>query len=140
MKTSTIPIQAGKWFLIDAEGKSLGRISAQISMLLQGKLSPSYAPHQLCPDQVIVINASKIKFHTTKEHRKTYVRHTGYLGHVKSISFGDLFAKDPVMVVEKAIKGMLADNKLRKEMLKHLHVYADNEHIYEAQKPINFPV
>lgn len=138
MKTSTIPVSAPKWLLIDAEGQSLGRLSAQVAMVLRGKHRPEFSPHQLCGDQVVVINAAKLDFHPTKLHRKEYHKHTGFLGHVKTISLKDLMAKDPTEVIRKAVKGMLPANRLRPQMLKRLHVYAESTHEHDAQKPVPF--
>ncbi len=135
MKTTIVKPSAPKWILIDAEGQSLGRLSASAASMLRGKHKPSFSPHQIYGDHVVVINASKLDFQPAKFHRKVYSRHTGFIGSLKSITLGDLFKKDPSQVIEKAVKGMLPKNRLRKEMMKRLHVYADSEHNHEAQKP-----
>ncbi|MFH1670464.1 MAG: 50S ribosomal protein L13 [Patescibacteria group bacterium] len=140
MKTSTVLPPAPKWLLIDADGQSLGRLSAQVAMLLRGKHRPGFSPHQLCGDQVIVINAAKLSFHPTKLHRKVYNRHTGFQGNLKTMSFKELMEKDPSQVIEKAVKGMLPPNRLRIQMLKRLRVYVDDKHDHEAQNPVPFPL
>jgi len=140
MKTSTVLPLAPKWLLVDAEGQSLGRLSAQVSTLLRGKHRPEFSPHQLCGDHVIVLNAAKLKIHPTKLHRKEYKRHTGYTGHLKTMTLKELMDKDPVQVIEKAVKGMLPKNRLRPEMLKRLHVSVDEKHNHEAQNPVTFPL
>ncbi|HAI98972.1 TPA: 50S ribosomal protein L13 [Candidatus Peribacteria bacterium] len=135
MKTSVIPPSAPKWHLIDADGKSLGRLAVKVSTVLRGKHRASYSPHQLCGDHVIVINAAKLGIHPTKLYRKTYVKHTGYLGHIHTSSLKQMMERDPVNVIERAVKGMLPVNRLRPQMLKRLHVFADALHGHEAQKP-----
>ncbi|MCF7844252.1 MAG: 50S ribosomal protein L13 [Kiritimatiellales bacterium] len=140
MKTSTIPTSAPKWLMIDAEGQSLGRLSTQVATLLRGKHRPEFSPHQLCGDQVVVINAAKLNFHPTKLHRKVYNRHTGFMGHLKTMNLKELMEKDPTQVIEKAVKGMLPANRLRPQMLKRLHVYVDDKHEHDAQKPVPFPL
>ncbi len=135
MRTTIVKPQAPKWILIDAADQSLGRLSAQIATMLRGKHKPQFSPHQMHGDHVVVINASKLKFQPAKLHRKKYFTHTGYFGNLKTITLGALFEKDPVKVIEKAVKGMLPKNRLRNEMMKRLHVSADDSHEYEAQKP-----
>ncbi|MBU0766527.1 50S ribosomal protein L13 [Patescibacteria group bacterium] len=140
MKTSTIPPLAPKWLLIDAEGQSIGRLSAQVAMLLRGKHRPEFSPHQLCGDQVVVINAAKLNIHPTKLYRKEYRRHTGFLGHLKTMTLKELMDKDPTQVIQKAVKGMLPSNRLRPQMLKRLHISVDEKHGHDAQKPVPFPL
>ena len=135
MKTTIVKPEAPKWILIDAEGQSLGRLAASTASILRGKHKPSFSPHQIYGDHVVVINASKLSFQSAKLHRKQYARHTGFIGSLKVISLGDLFKQNPVQVIEKAVKGMLPKNKLRNEMMKRLHVYAESEHNHGAQKP-----
>ena len=135
MKTTTTPVEAPKWHLVDAEGQTLGRLATAISHVLRGKHKVDFSPHQLCGDQVIVINAGKIAFESKKLKQKEYISHTGYIGHLKAVSLKDVLAKHPERVIEHAVKGMLPKNRLRTSMLKRMHVYADAEHKYEAQKP-----
>lgn len=135
MKTTTVPVTAPKWTIIDADGKNLGRLSAKAAMILRGKHKASFSPHQLCGDHVIIINASKLKFHPVKLQRKQYTTHSGYLGHIRTTSLEKMMEKDPTKVIETAIKGMLSNNRLRNEMLKRLHVFAGADHKHEAQMP-----
>lgn len=135
MKTSHPKPADPKWILIDAEGQNLGRMATQIAMILRGKTKASFSPHQLCGDHVIVINAQKLHFHPTKHRRKVYVKHTGYIGHLKTWSLQEMIDKKPTEMVTRAVKGMLPKNRLANQMLKRLHVYAGSEHTHEAQKP-----
>jgi large subunit ribosomal protein L13 len=136
MKTSHPKTEAPKWVIVDAEGQNLGRMAASIATILRGKHKASFSPHLLCGDHVIVINAAKIDLHPTKFRRRSYIRHTGRIGHLKVRSLKWMMERRPTEVVEKAVKGMLPHNKLRNGMLKRLHVYADAEHTHEAQKPV----
>ncbi|MAE68310.1 MAG: 50S ribosomal protein L13 [Candidatus Peribacteraceae bacterium] len=135
MKTTHLKPADPQWILVDAEGQNLGRLSTKIATILRGKHRASFSPHQLCGDHVIVINAEKLFFHPTKHRRKIYVKHTGYLGHLKTWSLKEMIEKKPTEMIEKAVKGMLPKNRLSKQMLKRLHVYAGPEHQHEAQKP-----
>lgn len=135
MKTTHPKPAEPKWILVDAEGQNLGRLAVQIANILRGKNKASFSPHQLCGDHVIVINASKLHFHPTKHRRKVYVKHTGYLGHLKTWSLQQMIDEKPTQMIEKAVKGMLPRNRLARQMLKRLHVYAEAEHTHEAQKP-----
>lgn len=135
MKTSN-PVPADpKWILIDAEGQNLGRLAVQIAMILRGKDRPGYCPNRVCGDHVVLINSQKLLFHPTKHRRKVYVKHTGYLGHLKSWSLQDMIDKHPNRMVELAVKGMLPKNRLAAQMLKRLHIFADDKHVHEAQQP-----
>ncbi|MFH0769878.1 MAG: 50S ribosomal protein L13 [Candidatus Peregrinibacteria bacterium] len=135
MRTSTIPPKAPLWRIIDAEGKSLGRLAAKVAFVLRGKHRPTFSPHQLCGDEIVVINAAKLSIPPTKLYRKTYVRHTGYLGHIHTTDLKHMMERDPVIVIEKAVRGMLPKNRLRPRMLKRLHVFIGKEHPHEPQKP-----
>lgn len=135
MKTSHPKPAEPKWILIDAEGQNLGRMATRIATILRGKHRASFSPHQLCGDHVVVINAQKLEFHPTKHRRKVYVKHTGYIGHLKTWSLQDMIDKKPTHMVTLAVKGMLPKNRLSSKMLKRLHVFADAEHTHEAQKP-----
>lgn len=135
MKTSNIPVTAPAWHVIDADGQTLGKIAVKAAMLIRGKHKVTFSPNQLCGDHVIVLNAEKIKLPPKKGMRKTYYRHTGFVGNMKIVSLDDMLAKKPTFVIEVAVKGMLEDNRLRREMLKRLHVFAAPDHPYAAQKP-----
>ena len=135
MKTTTPKPADPQWIIIDAEGQNLGRMSTKIATILRGKNKATFAPHQLCGDHVIVINAEKLFFHPTKHRRKIYITHSGYLGHLKTMSLQDMMDKKPTQIIEKAVKGMLPKNRLSRQMLKRLHVYVGTEHKHEAQQP-----
>jgi large subunit ribosomal protein L13 len=137
MKTSTPKPQAPEWVLIDAEGQSLGRLAAKAATVLRGKHRPTFVPHEMCGDHVIIINAAKMGIPAAKLHRKTYVKHTGYLGHISSMSLEKMMEKDPTAVLEIAVKGMLPGNRLRPSLLKRLHVYNDATHDHDAQQPVS---
>ena len=130
-----MPPAEAKWVLVDAEGKSVGRIAADIAATLRGKQKKTFSPHQLCGDHVIVINAAKLAFPQKKLLQKLYRSHSGYLGHLKTTSLKQMMEKKPEKVVTLAVKRMLPANRLRNSMLKRLHVYADDKHIHEAQQP-----
>lgn len=140
MKTTTLPAPVPLWHLIDATGLTIGAISAKAAHVLRGKHRPSYSPHQLCGDHIVVINAAKMHVTPAKGRRKSYFHHTGYLGHTHVTSLATMMEKKPEEVIEKAVYGMLPKNRLRPQMLKRLHVYAGAEHKYAAQKPIPFDI
>ncbi len=140
MKTSTLPPAAPQWLLVDAEGQNLGRLAAKVAHILRGKHRRAFAPHQLCGDQVIVLNASKLAFHPRKYLRKTYVDHTGYPGHLRRTSLRAMMEVRPTQVVERAVRGMLPKNRLRPQMLKRLHVFPGAEHPHAAQQPVPLSV
>ena len=124
-----------KWYVIDAEGQTLGRLAAEAAAILRGKNKPYFSTNIDTGDYVIVINADKIKLTGRKLEQKRYYRHTGYPRGLRSISAGELLQTKPELVVEKAIKGMLPHNKLGRAQAKKLHVYAGPEHKQAAQKP-----
>jgi large subunit ribosomal protein L13 len=124
-----------EWVLIDAENEVLGRMASAAALVLRGKHKPNYTPHVDCGDNVIIINADKIRLTGNKWDTKEYIRHSGYPGGQKSINARDLMAKKPTSMVEKAIKGMLPKNKLGADLFRNLYVYAGSEHNQEAQKP-----
>ncbi|MEY6433390.1 50S ribosomal protein L13 [Thioalkalicoccus limnaeus] len=123
------------WFLVDADGKTLGRLSAEIARRLRGKHKPQYTPHVDTGDYIVVVNAGKVKVTGNKLRDKVYYRHTGYVGHLKSITLQKLLAKAPERVIEQAVKGMLPRNPLGRAMYKKLHVYAGPSHRHQAQQP-----
>ena len=137
MKTySAKPLEVErKWYVIDAEGKTLGRLATVCANLLRGKTKPNYTPNVDTGDFVIVINADKIQVSGKKETDKIYYHHTGYPGGLKSIAFKDLMEKDPTKAIEKAVKGMLPHNTLGAQQFTKLKVYAGAEHPHAAQKP-----
>ena len=126
-----------KWFVVDAEGQTLGRMCTKIATVLKGKHKPSYTPHVDTGDNVIVINADKIRLTGSKMEQKVYLSYSMYPGGQKSITAKELMVKKPYAVVERAVKGMLPKNKLGRAMFKKLFVYAGAEHPHVAQKAEN---
>lgn len=124
-----------EWFVIDASGQTLGKLAVQVANMLRGKHKPTYTPHVDAGDFVIVINAEKITVSGKKRIQKKYIHHTGYPGGFRSISFKDLQAKHPDRIILKAVKGMLPHNRLGRQLLKKLKVYAGDRHPHQAQKP-----
>lgn len=124
-----------KWYVVDAEGKTLGRLCSEVAKVLTGKNKPCYTPNIDTGDYVIVINAEKIHLTGNKLLDKKYYRHTGYPGGRKEVMYKDLIANKPEFVIEKAVKGMLPKNKLGRAQFKKLKVYAGSEHEHAAQKP-----
>ncbi len=137
MKTYSVKADEIKreWYLINAEGKTLGRLASEIAKILKGKHKPIYSPHLDCGDYVIVINAEKIRVTGRKLDQKIYYRHSGYPGGLKSITLREQLAKHPERVIKAAVKGMLPKNRLGRKMLKKLKVYAGDSHPHQAQKP-----
>ncbi len=123
------------WYIIDAESMILGRLATKIATVIRGKHKPSFTPHVDCGDNVIVINADKIRLTGNKWNDKEYVYHTGYPGGQRFLSPRQMMQKGGHRMVEKAIKGMLPKNKLGRQMFKNLYVYAGTEHPHEAQQP-----
>jgi len=124
-----------EWLLIDAEGEILGRLASVTAKLLRGKHKTNYTPHVDCGDNIVVINAEKVRLTGSKLSDKQYVRHTGYPGGQRFATPKELLAKKPIAIIEHAVKGMLPKNKLGSELYRNLHVYAGSEHKQEAQKP-----
>ena len=124
-----------EWFLVNAEGKTLGRLASEIAQVLRGKHKPIYTPHLDCGDFVIVVNAEKVRVTGRKLDQKMYYRHTGYPGGIKSISLRNQLQKHPKRVLQAAVRGMLPRNRLGRKMLKKLKVYAGNSHPHQAQQP-----
>ncbi len=123
------------WFVIDAEGKTLGRLATEVAKVLSGKNKPEYTPHVDTGDYVVVINAEKVRVTGRKSTDKMYHRHTGFIGGLKSISFNKLVDHKPEKPIELAVKGMLKKSTLGRAMLKKLKVYAGSEHPHAAQQP-----
>ncbi|OLN23075.1 50S ribosomal protein L13 [Domibacillus antri] len=124
-----------KWFVIDAEGKTLGRLSSEVASILRGKHKPTFTPHVDTGDNVIIINASKIELTGNKLQGKIYYRHSMYPGGLKTRTAQDMRANNPERMLELAIKGMLPKGSLGRQMFRKLHVYAGAEHKHEAQQP-----
>jgi len=123
------------WYIVDAENKTLGRLSTEIARRLRGKHKPEYTPHVDTGDYIIVINAEKVRVSGNKRTDKMYHHHTGYPGGLKSISFDKLIERAPERVIETAVKGMLPKNPLGRAMYKKMKVYAGTEHPHTAQQP-----
>ena len=124
-----------KWYVVDAEGKTLGRLAAGVAEILRGKNKVTFTPHVDTGDYVIVINADKVVLTGKKEQTKVYFHYTGYVGGDRYMKAGDALQQKPVWVVEHAIRGMLPKNKLGDQMFRKLHVYAGTEHPHAAQQP-----
>ena len=138
MRTTTTKPTAPAWYIVDATGKTLGRLAADLAHVLHGKHKADWSPHQVQSDHVIVINAQDIVLQGRKAEQKEYKRHSGHFGHLKCTPFSRLFAKDPSQVLIRSVKGMLPRNRLREQLLRHLHVFAGKEHPHEAQQPADF--
>ena len=124
-----------KWYVVDAEGKTLGRLAAGVAEILRGENKVTFTPHVDTGDYVIVINADKVVLTGKKEQTKVYFHYTGYVGGDRYMKAGDALQQKPVWVVEHAIRGMLPKNKLGDQMFRKLHVYAGAEHPHAAQQP-----
>lgn len=124
-----------KWYVLDAEGKTLGRLASEAASILRGKRKPIFTPHVDTGDYVIVINAEKVEVTGKKRQEKIYKRHTGYPGGLRETTFEKLQAKNPEEIIRHAVKGMLPKGPLGRQMYKKLKVYAGPEHKHEAQKP-----
>jgi large subunit ribosomal protein L13 len=124
-----------EWFLVDAENEILGRLASKVAMILRGKCKTTYTPHVDCGDNVIVINAEKVRLTGKKLTEKEYVDHTTYPGGQRISTPQEILKKKPIDVIERAVKGMLPKNRLGSEIYRNLHVYAGTAHPHEAQKP-----
>ena len=124
-----------QWYVIDAEGKPLGRLASECARVLRGKHKPEYTPHVDTGDYIVVVNADKVAVTGKKATDKMYHHHTGYIGNLKSVSFEKMQEKAPGRVIQLAVKGMLPKNKLGSALFRNLHVYNGGEHQQEAQKP-----
>ena len=129
-----------QWYVVDAEGKALGRVASQVANILRGKNKPIYTPNVDTGDYVIIINASKVILTGKKLDQKIYYKHSGYVGGLKETKYRRLLATKPEFALRKAIVGMLPKGPLGRQMAKKLHVYAGAEHIHAAQKPVNFDI
>jgi large subunit ribosomal protein L13 len=124
-----------EWFVVDAEGKTLGRLASEIAQILKGKHKPIYSTHLDVGDFVIVINAEKVRVTGRKLEQKFYYHHSGYPGGLKSISLKDQLARHPTRVLKAAVRGMLPKSRLGRRMIKKLKIYAGQEHPHQAQQP-----
>jgi large subunit ribosomal protein L13 len=124
-----------EWVIIDAEGAILGRVATLIANMLRGKHKTNFTPHVDCGDNVVVINAGKVALTGEKWHDKEYVRHTGFPGGQRFTTAEQMLKKNPISLIENAVRGMLPKNRLGRELYRNMHVYADATHPHEAQKP-----
>lgn len=124
-----------KWYVVDAEGQTLGRLATEVARILRGKHKPVYTPHVDTGDYVIVINAEKVKVTGKKASQKLYRRHSGYPGGLREIPYQTMLARHPERVIRHAVTGMVPRNKLGRQMLRKLNVYAGAEHPHQAQQP-----
>ncbi len=125
-----------KWYVVDADGETLGRLASKIAVILRGKHKPIYSPSVDCGDYVIVLNADKIHVTGQRLDQKVYYRHSGYPGGIRSITLRDQLVRYPTRPVELAVKGMLPKNKLGRKMIKKLKIYTGTEHPHQAQEPV----
>ncbi|MEQ3776879.1 MAG: 50S ribosomal protein L13 [Alcanivorax sp.] len=137
MKTYSAKPESVKrdWYVVDASGKTLGRLATEVASRLRGKHKPEFTPHVDTGDYIVVVNADKVAVTGNKANDKMYYRHTGYPGGLKEASFSTLQAEKPEMIIEKAVKGMLPRNPLGRAMFRKLKVYAGTEHPHTAQQP-----
>ena len=124
-----------KWYVVDADGCTLGRLASEVAKVLRGKNKPEYTPHIDTGDYVIVVNAEKVKVTGKKLQQKIYYNHSDYVGGMRETTLAELLAKKPEKVIELAVKGMLPKGPMGRDMIKKLHVYAGPEHANQAQKP-----
>lgn len=124
-----------KWYVVDAQGKALGRLAAQVAAILRGKHNPKFTPNVDTGDHVVVINADKVRLTGRKATREMVYRHSMYPGGLKAVSMGELLAKQPAKLIERAVRGMLPHNRLGREMFQKLKVYTGSEHPHAAQNP-----
>ncbi|MGI5888438.1 MAG: 50S ribosomal protein L13 [Oscillospiraceae bacterium] len=129
-----------KWYIVDAAGKPLGHTAAAVADLLRGKNKTIYTPNVDCGDNVIVINCKDVVLTGKKAEKKFYIHHTGWIGHLKKISYGDLLESNPTKVMELAVSGMIPDNTLGRKALTRLHLYSGSEYDNKAQKPEPYEV
>jgi len=129
-----------QWYLVDAEGKVLGRLATELAKILRGKKKPIYTPHVDTGDFVIVVNAEKVTLTGKKMKDKLYYHHTGHPGGIKEVSAEKLLAQKPTEMIRTAVKGMLPKNSLGRQMLRKLKIYAGAKHPHEAQQPVPFEI
>ena len=131
-KPATVP---AAWYLLDASGKTLGRLATEVARRLRGKHKPEYTPHVDVGDYIIVVNAAQIRVTGKKMEQKKYYRHSGYPGGLKSVSYRKLHSEKPQRIIENAVKGMLPKGALGRQQFRKLRVYADDKHEHAAQQP-----
>lgn len=124
-----------KWYLVDADGKTLGRLASEIAMKIRGKRNPQFTPNSDTGDWIVVINAEKVSIAQRRAEKKVYLRHTGYPGGQRSISYKEMMAKHPERIIQLAVKRMLPKNRLGRKLINKLKVYPGSEHPHTAQKP-----
>ena len=124
-----------KWYVVDAEGKTLGKVATNVAHVLRGKHRPYFSPDRELGDYVIVVNADKVDLTGRKKDQKMYYRHSGYLGGLKALNFREMVRKNPIYPVEHAVKGMLPKNRLGRKLFQNMKVYAGPDHPHAAQKP-----
>lgn len=124
------------WYLIDAEGKPLGRVAAKVATMLRGKNKPTYTPSQETGDFIVVVNAEKVAISGRKRQDKVYYKHTGYVGGLKDYTFMELLGRNPIAPLELAIRGMLPKGPLGRKLYKNAKIYAGSEHPHAAQMPV----
>jgi large subunit ribosomal protein L13 len=124
-----------RWFVVDADGKTLGRLASQIAHVLRGKHKPTYSPHMDLGDHIVVINAEKVRVTGRKAEQKVYHRHTGYPGGLRTTTYEEMLNKHPERIIRTAVKGMMPNNILGRQMFKKLRVYAGPDHDHVAQQP-----
>ena len=128
------------WFVVDAEGKTLGRLASEVARILRGKHKPVFSPSVDAGDYVIVVNAKKIRVTGRRMDQKVYYHHSGYMGGLSEITLRDQLDRYPNRVIESAVKGMLPKNRLGRQMIKKLKVYAGPEHPHQAQQPVELEI
>ena len=129
-----------KWYVVDAEGQILGRLAAEVAMILRGKKKACYTPHSDCGDNVIIINAEKVVLTGNKMSQKYYLKHTGYPGGQRKLMVSDMLKRKPTFVIEHAVKGMLPKTRLGSELFRNLYVYEGPEHKQQGQQPIELKI
>ncbi len=129
-----------KWYVIDAEGQTLGRLASQIARLLRGKTKPQYTPHVDTGDFVIVVNADRVGVTGRKAEQKVYRRHTGYPGGLKEVTYEQMMGRKPAEILRKAVYGMMPKTRLARQQFRKLKIYAGSEHPHEAQSPEPYEV
>jgi large subunit ribosomal protein L13 len=129
-----------KWYIIDAAGKTLGRVATEAARILRGKHKPIFTPHLDTGDHVIIINAEKVRLTGQKLQKKLYIRHTGYPGGLKVMNYATLLQRNPQLAIEKAVKGMIPHNRLGRQVIKKLKVYRGADHPHQAQRPEAWPL
>lgn len=124
-----------KWYIVDATDKTLGKISTEIAKVLRGKNKATFTPHLDMGDNVVVINAEKVKLSGNKEEQKEYITHSGYLGHINKVPYKTVQERNPTRILRESVEGMVPRNRLKKFIVRKLHIYAGTEHPHAGQNP-----